>query len=79
MRAPHITPQRAIVLSVIAQNPGINTHQLDRIARTARGGHAWIYNLVHRARRAGLVSFGKSTNGRGRGLYLTQQAVEALQ
>lgn len=77
-RKPALTWQRKQILSVIARRPGINTAELNRAARTARGGHAPMYSLVDRAMRSGLISRCPATSGRGGGLQLTALAAELL-
>lgn len=63
-----ITKQRAIVLDFLSRNPGANAAEVDRACRTARGGHQWMYALVCRALRAGLIVRVPSRSGRGQGL-----------
>lgn len=44
-----------IALDYIRANPGVCAAQVDRACRTARGGHQWMYRVVHRLIDAGLV------------------------
>lgn len=65
-------PAMSIALAYIRENPGVNTLQVDRARRTARGGHCWMYATVHRLVRNGFVRYGKSASGRGVGLYAVE-------
>jgi predicted transcriptional regulator len=42
-------------LAYIASHPGCCTAEVDRACRTARGGHKWMYEVVGRLIRRGLV------------------------
>ncbi len=61
-------------LAHIRRHPGVNTAELDRACRTARGGHAWMYRTVDRLIKRGLVRTGPARSGRGGGLYATSDA-----
>lgn len=65
-----------IALDYIIANPGVNTAQVDRARRTARGGHSWMYATVSRLISAGLVKGGPSVSGRGVGLYAVGVVLE---
>ena len=62
-------PAMSIALEYIRENPGVNTAQVDRARRTARGGHACMYATVGRLIQGGFVTTGPSKSGRGSGLY----------
>lgn len=48
----------------IAANPGSSILEVDRGARTARGGHQWMYRTVHRLIKGGHVTAKKGKGGR---------------
>lgn len=75
-----MTAQRLARLSYIARHPGASAADVDRGARTARGGHRWTYAALDRDVRAGLVTYvsGPVAPSRGRGLALTEAGARAL-
>ena len=48
----------------IRANPGGSIIDVDRHARTARGGHQWMYRTVHRLIKNGAVLAKKSKDGK---------------
>jgi len=64
-------------LWAIGQEPGICTAEVDRRARTARGGHKWMYATVERLMLNSLVEYCPAV-ALGRGLRLTPAGEQVL-
>lgn len=62
-----------VAIGYIKANPGSSILQVDAGARTARGGHQWMYKTVHRLIKKGLV---KASRGKG-GKYILEISPEA--
>lgn len=64
--------RQSLLLTLIANNPGITCAELDRITNTgSRNGarsHVVTYDAVNRLRRRGIVASTAPRNGRGNGL-----------
>jgi hypothetical protein len=77
-----MTSNRLAVLAYLTAHPGASTADVDRACRTARGGHKWMYALVARMIRAGLVTRGpartESARGGAVGLYAAGPNVDSI-
>jgi hypothetical protein len=82
MTKPRMTANRVSALAYLSAHPGASTADMDRACRTARGGHRWMYAVVDRMIRAGLVVRGpartESARGGAVGLYAVGPNVDSI-
>lgn len=63
-----IGPRQDTLLTLIANNPGITSAELNRVTNAHGRSHVVTYDAVNRLMRRGIVASTAPRNGRGRGL-----------
>lgn len=69
----YASPITDAVLAHIRANPGCTSAEVARAVRPDQEEDKYIYRVVFRLNKYGLVKYGESTSGKGYGLYKKEQ------